>query len=70
MIIRGTGAMPEYTIELDGLRAYGVEVRDSGSFRLIRRFQTRSAALAWIVEQQACDRNEAGGQFSERGYTD
>jgi hypothetical protein len=66
----GTEAMPEYTIVFDGFRAYGVEVRDFGSFRSVRRFQTKSATLAWIVEQQARDPDESGKQFSGRGYTD
>jgi hypothetical protein len=48
----------------------GVEVRDIGSFRSVRRFQTKSATLAWIVEQQARDPDESGKQFSGRGYTD
>jgi hypothetical protein len=66
MIIGGTEAMPEYTIVFDGFRAYAVEVRDIGSFRSVRRFQTKSEALAWIVEQQAYDPDESGKQFSER----
>jgi hypothetical protein len=51
--------MPEYTVVPDGIHGYGVEVRDMDSFRSVRGFQTKSAALAWIIEQQARDPDEA-----------
>ena len=58
--------MPEYTVVPDGLRAYEVEVRDIDSFRSVRGFQTKTAALAWIVEQQAHDADEVGKRVSEQ----
>ena len=58
--------MSEYTVVPDGIHGYGVEVSSIGRFRSVRRFQTKSAALAWIVEQQARDPGEMGKQASEQ----
>jgi hypothetical protein len=62
----GAETMPEYTVVPDGLHGYGVEVRDINCFRSVRGFQTKSAALAWFVEQQAHDADEVGKQASEQ----
>jgi hypothetical protein len=58
--------MPEYTVVPDGIHGHGVEVSSIGSFRSVRGFQTKSAALAWIVEQQTRDPDEVGKQASEQ----
>lgn len=40
--------MADYTITVDGLRGFGVEVQSVGAFRSVRGFSTEAAAEAWI----------------------
>jgi hypothetical protein len=49
--------MAEYTVILDGLRSFGVEVTAPDGFRSVRGFPTEAAALLWIAEQTAREAN-------------
>lgn len=59
------GTMPEYTVVPDGIQGYGVEISSTESFRSVRGFLTKSAALAWILEQQVHDAAEVDKRVSE-----
>ena len=46
-------------------RVMGVEISSTESFRSVRGFLTKSAALAWILEQQVHDAAEVDKRVSE-----
>jgi hypothetical protein len=47
--------MTEYTIIIDGLSGFGVEIRSVSAFRSVRGFSTEAAAQAWIDLQQRAE---------------
>jgi hypothetical protein len=48
--------MTEYTIIIDGLSGFGVEIRSVSAFRRsVRGFSTEAAAQAWIDLQQRAE---------------
>jgi hypothetical protein len=51
--------MTDYTIIVDGLRGFGVELWSTNAFRSVRGFSTELAAQAWI---DRCRRAEELGQ--------
>ena len=47
--------LAEYTLVLDGLAAFVVDIVSTSGRRSMRRFPTEAAALMWIAEQECSD---------------